>query len=120
MWNEQLNRQTINIFLLPTLYWDFKSPSEFITSFNPLGKIPWRRKWQPTPVLLPGKFHGQRRLVSYSPWSRKESDTTERFHSLTHLILDILLLIDIFVPNSQTEAHSDSTTHPMPPSYQVT
>ena len=41
---------------------------------------PWRRKWQPTPVLLPGKFHGQRSLVSYSPWGRKESDTTEQLH----------------------------------------
>ena len=51
--------------------------------FNPwVGKIPWRRKWQPTPVLLPGKFHGQRSLVGYSPWDGKESDTTERLHSL--------------------------------------
>ena len=40
----------------------------------------WRRKWQPTPVFLPGKFHGQRTLVGYSPWGRKESDTTERLH----------------------------------------
>ena len=45
-----------------------------------LGKIPWRRKWQSTPVLLPGKSHGQRSLVGYSPWGRKESDTTERLH----------------------------------------
>ena len=43
-------------------------------------KIPWRRKWQPTPVLLPGKFHGQRNLVNYSPRGRKESGTTERCH----------------------------------------
>ena len=36
--------------------------------FNPwVGKIPWNRKWQPTPVFLPGKFHGQRRLTDYSP-----------------------------------------------------
>ena len=42
--------------------------------------IPWRRKWQPTPVLLPGKSHGQRSLVGYSPWGRKESDTTEWLH----------------------------------------
>jgi len=35
-------------------------------------KIPWRRKWQPTAVLLPGIFHEQRRLAGYSPWSRKE------------------------------------------------
>ena len=37
----------------------------------------WRRKWQPTPVLLPGKSHGWRNLVGYSPWGCKESDTTE-------------------------------------------
>ena len=37
----------------------------------------WRRKWQPTPVFLPGKSHGQRSLGGYSPWGRKESDTTE-------------------------------------------
>ena len=38
------------------------------------------RKWQSTPVLLPGKSHGQRSLVGYSPWGRKELDTTERLH----------------------------------------
>ena len=37
----------------------------------------WRRKWQPTPVVLPGKFRGWRRLVGYSPWGHKESDTTD-------------------------------------------
>ena len=48
------------------------------------GKIPWRRKWQPTPVLLPGESHGGRSLVGYSPWGRKESDMTEllHFHSI--------------------------------------
>ena len=40
-------------------------------------KIPWRRKWQSTPVFLPGESHGQRSLVGYSPWDHKESDTTE-------------------------------------------
>ena len=40
----------------------------------------WRRQWHPTPVLLPGKSHGWRSLVSSSPWGRQESDTTERFH----------------------------------------
>ena len=39
-----------------------------------------RRQWQPTPVLLPGKFHGQRSLVGCSPWGRDESDMTERLH----------------------------------------
>ena len=38
------------------------------------------RKWQPTLVFLPGKFHGQRSLVGYSPWGHKESDMTERLH----------------------------------------
>ena len=40
----------------------------------------WRRKRQPTPVLLPGEFHGWKSLVGYSPWGRKESDTTEWLH----------------------------------------
>ena len=42
-----------------------------------VGKIPWRRKWQPTPVFLPGEFNGERSLAGYSPWSCKELDTTE-------------------------------------------
>ena len=46
--------------------------------FNPwVRKIPWRRKWQPAPVMLPGKIHGQRSLVGYSSWGHKESDMTE-------------------------------------------
>ena len=45
-----------------------------------VGEIPWRKKWQPTPVLLPGKSHEQRSLVNHSPWGLKESDTTERLH----------------------------------------
>ena len=39
--------------------------------------IPWRRKWQPTPVFLPGKSNGQRSLAGYSPWGCKESDMTK-------------------------------------------
>ena len=42
-----------------------------------IGKIPWRRAWQPTPVFLPREFHGQRSLASYSPRNREESDTIE-------------------------------------------
>ena len=46
--------------------------------FNPwVRKIPWRRAWQPTPVFLPGKSHGQRNLAGCSPWGHTESDTTE-------------------------------------------
>ena len=48
------------------------------TEFDPwVEKIPRRREWLPTPVFLPGKSHGQRSLAGYSPWSHKESDTTE-------------------------------------------
>ena len=50
-----------------------------------LGRPPWRRKWQSTPGLLPGKSHGQRSLVDYSPWGRKESDMTERLHHMADL-----------------------------------
>ena len=54
--------------------------------FDPwVEKIPWRRKWQPTPVFLPGKSHGQRRLTGYSPWGHKESDTTERAQVHTYI-----------------------------------
>ena len=64
---------------MPTNTWNT------IHGFSPwVGKIPWRRKWQPTPVFLPGESHGQRSLVGHSPWSPKESDTTERLHSLIH------------------------------------
>ena len=40
-------------------------------------KMPWRRKWQPTAVFLPGESHGQRSLEGYSPWGRRELETTE-------------------------------------------
>ena len=51
------------------------------TRFDPrVRKIPWRREWQPTPVLLPGKSHGWRSLAGYSPCGLKELDTTERLH----------------------------------------
>ena len=46
--------------------------------FDPwVRKIPWRRKWQPTPVFLPGESHGQRSLAGCSLWSCKESDMIE-------------------------------------------
>ena len=53
--------------------------------FDPrVGKIPWRRKWQPTPVFLPGKFDGQRSLAGYSPWvakSRTQLSMRAHMHS---------------------------------------
>ena len=51
-----------------------------------LGKIPWRRKWQLTPVFLSGKFSGQRRLVGYAPWDLKELDTTKQLNSSSSTI----------------------------------
>ena len=55
--------------------------------FHPwVGKIPWRRAWQPTPVFLPGESHGQRSLAGYSPWGRTESHMTE-----AHLVPENIL-----------------------------
>ena len=54
-------------------------------SFDPwVSKISQRRKWQPTPVSLPGKTYGQRSLASYSPWGRKELVMTE---ATEHIVL---------------------------------
>ena len=58
-------------------WWRFKR-----LGFDPwVGKIPQSRKWQPTPVFLPGKFYGQMRLAGYSPWNCKEFDSTEHTHT---------------------------------------
>ena len=56
--------------------------------FHPwVGKIPWRRAWQPAPVFFPGESHGQRSLVGYSPWGHTESDPTEvTEHSTAHQV----------------------------------
>ena len=56
--------------------------------FDPcIGKIPWRRAWQPTPIFLPEESHGQKSLSSYSPWDCKESDMTEAtYHAFMQLI----------------------------------
>ena len=62
-------------------------------------KISWRRKWQPTPVFLPGESHGCRSLVGYSLRGRKESDTTEQLHfhfPYYKTINFILFLIQIY------------------------
>ena len=50
-----------------------------------MGKISWRRAWQPTPVVLPRESHGQGSLAGYSPWGRKECDMTESDPSEPHL-----------------------------------
>ena len=50
------------------------------SNLETISSMHWRRRWHPTPVLLPGKSHGWRSLVGCSPWGREESDTTERLH----------------------------------------
>ena len=61
------------------------------------GRSPWGRKWQPTPVLLPGQSHGQRSLLSYSPWGLKELGTTECL-STQHIDIDIFQTEKMKVP----------------------
>ena len=66
----------IHVVLVVEPTWQCRRHKRF--RFDPwVGKTPWRRKWQPTPLSLPGEFHGQCSLVGYSPWGRKDSDTTE-------------------------------------------
>ena len=56
--------------------------------FDPwIRKIPWNRKWQPTPVFLPGKSHEQRSLAGYSPWDCKVSDVTEQLSTQAPMLL---------------------------------
>ena len=50
-----------------------------------VGKIFWRRAWQPTPVFLPGDPHGQRNLAGYNPWGCKELDSAERLSTAQHM-----------------------------------
>ena len=60
--------------------------------FNPwVRKIPWRRKWQPTPIFLLGEFHGQRSLADYSPKGSKESDTTEQQSKQANEVSDLMV-----------------------------
>ena len=59
---------------------DFKKIKQLYKELSPLWEDIRRRQWHPTPVLLPGKSHGQRSLVGCSPWGHEESDTTERLH----------------------------------------
>ena len=60
-----------------------------------VGKIPWRREWQPTPVLLPGESQGQSSLSGYGPWGCKESDMTERL-TLSLIVVQLFSLVRLF------------------------
>ena len=74
-----------NLAGIPRGIYGKEYPSQCRTSqFNPwVGKIPWKRKRQPTPVFLPGKSHGQKSLTGYSPWGCKKLDMTEQL-ACTH------------------------------------
>ena len=74
--------------------------------FNPwVRKILWRKKWQPTPVLFPGKSQGQRSMVGYRPRGRKELDTTERLH-FTYVIIYSLFFIPQYIESSESWKNS--------------
>ena len=62
--------------------------------FDPwVRKIPWRWKWQPTPVFLPGESHEQRSLAGYSPWGCKELDITEMTEHAHIMIYNLCALL---------------------------
>ena len=61
--------------------------------YHMYGKLPWRRKWQPTPVFLPEESHGWRSLVGYRPRGRKELDVTERLHFFSLLCMGAHVLL---------------------------
>ena len=62
-----------------------------------LGRPAGERNWLPTPVFLPGEFHGQRRLGGYSPWGYKESDMTERLSIAQHVCICAYLCISLSI-----------------------
>ena len=74
-----MGRNAIWVIKIPE-HWETDRHYSFGQFQRWVGKIPWRRKWQPTLVFSPGKSHGWRILVGYSPWGCKELDRTERLH----------------------------------------
>ena len=66
--------------------WSQRVGHDWVTELNwtELNTHCWRKKWQPTPLFLPGESHGQRNLAGYSPQGRKEWDTTKRLHFHFH------------------------------------
>ena len=99
------------IFWVASQWWSWKDrpvnagdKGERRHGFDPwVRKIPWSRKWQPTPVFLPEKYHGQRSLVDYSPWGYKELDTTEH---ATHVLLNPYKMLVMYVFIYSSYGHS--------------
>ena len=69
---------------------DWKSDSPYVYMCVCIYNVCWRRKWQPTPVFLPEKSHGQRSLVGYSPWDCRELDTTERWSTIMYVYMHVI------------------------------
>ena len=80
----QLSYKGSLTLLQPLINSNFLLEYSFFTTLCYLLLRNRRRQWHPTPVLLPEKSHGRRSLVGYSPWGRKESDTTERLDFTFH------------------------------------
>ena len=81
--------------------------------FDPwVGKIPWRRKWRPTPVLLPGKFHGLRSLVGYSPGVAKSRTRLSDFLILySQDLITVLRIISLHLTYIQQMVGNDSFSY---------
>ena len=75
------------------------------------GKIPWRRKWQPAPLFLPGESCGQRSLVGYSPQSHKESDTIERLNKAARVFSKSAEPLCLFFGDCEQEGTVSLTLH---------
>ena len=91
IWKPSLVAQTVNC--LPAMRRPGIDP--------PVRKIPWRRKWQPTPAPLLGKSHERRSLIGYSPWGHKQLDTTERLLSFicrvfSCVVEEVLAMTSVF------------------------
>ena len=81
-----------------------------------VGKIPWRRKWQPTPVCLPGPPHGRRSLVGYSLWCCKELSMTERLSTHSRCLQFSSVHFSRLVVSDSLQPHESQHTRPPCPS----
>ena len=88
-----------------------KKKERDVGSIPGLQRAPWRRAWQPTPVFLPGEFHGQRSLAGYSPWGHTESDTTEVTEHACSLLIPLLNNIYFSIHNQVILEFSPYSRH---------
>ena len=107
-----------NLLLFTTLWWLSGKESAYNAGdprFDPwVRKIPWRGEWQPTPVFLPEKSHGQKSLVGYSPWGRRvEHDWDTNIHLQVDILLEsfVSLQIRVMGPSLGTLLHILASIH---------